>query len=253
MNKLKEALKNGTTSFGAWMQIPHPSVAEIIAHNSNGKLDWICIDMEHGSIDIETMTDIIRAIEKYDIVPVVRVPKNDYIWIRRVLDAGARGLIVPMVNSAEEAERAVSEALYAPMGNRSFGYCRANNFGANFDEYVQSANDEIAVIIQIEHIDAISNLPWIFTKKGIDGTFLGPYDLSGSLGVPGEFDNDRYKKCLKHYVKCSNENNVPMGVHAVRSTKEQIDSFVNHGYKMIAIGTDAVFLEEKCKSIFEGI
>ena len=249
MNKLKNALRNDKVTFGAWVQIPNPSIIEIIASNCDNKLDWICIDMEHGSIDIESMTNLIRTIERYDLVPVVRIPKNDYIWIHRVLDAGAMGIVIPMIKTAEEAKNAVEEALYPPMGKRSFGYSRANIYGKDFNSYIKTANEEISIIIQIEHIEAINQLDFILDVKGIDATFIGPYDLSGSMGVSGDFESDKYQEALSFYISKSKEHSIPKGMHVVRPTHEKIKFTYSVGYKMIAIGTDAVFLEEKIKDI----
>ena len=249
MNKLKKALRDNKITLGTWIQIPHPSIVEIIAHNCNGKLDWMCIDMEHGAIGIESMTNLIRTIESCDITPIVRIPKNDYIWIHRSLDAGAKGLVIPMVNSGQEASEAVSEALYPPFGNRSFGYSRANLYGADFDDYVKKANDEISIIVQIEHINAINELNYILSIPGIDGTFVGPYDLSGSLGVPGDFENEKYQKALTTYISKSHTHSIPMGIHIVRQDLEKVKFVKSVGYNMIAIGTDAVFLEEKVKEV----
>jgi len=253
MNKLKEALKNNKISLGTWIQIPHPAIIEIIAHNCNEKLDWICIDMEHGAIGMESMTNLIRTIEKYDITPIVRIPKNDYIWIHRALDAGAEGLIIPMIKNGTEAYEAVSEALYPPSGKRSFGYSRANAYGADFEDYIDSANDEISIILQIEHVDAINNLDYILGVPGIDGTFIGPYDLSGSIGDAGNFEDERYIQFLYRYTIRSQIHNILMGIHIVRPTKEKIKKAVDDGYKIIAIGIDAVFLEEKCKNVFSDL
>jgi len=253
MNKLKESLKNNKVSFGAWIQIPHSSIIEIIAYNCNEKLDWICVDIEHGSIDIESMTNLIRAIEKFNITPVVRIPQNDPVWIHRALDAGAMGLIIPMINNRTEAMKAVSEALYPPIGKRSFGYSRANFYGADFDDYIKIANDEISIILQIEDINAINELDAILEIKGIDGTFIGPYDLSGSIGIAGDFKNSSYQNALLVYISKSKKHSVSMGIHIVRPTKERIEKAINDGYKIIAIGTDAVFLEEKCKNIFSDL
>ncbi len=255
MNKLKESLANNRVTYGTWIQIPHPSIIEIIASssqssNSRRKFEWMCIDMEHGAIDIESMTNLIRTIEKFDITPVVRVPKNDSVWIHRALDAGAKGLVIPMIKNDTGASEAVSEAFYPPLGKRSFGYSRANVYGADFEDYIGSANDEISVIIQIEHIDAINQLDFILDVKGIDATFIGPYDLSGSIGVAGDFENSKYQDALSTYISKSKEHSVPRGIHIVRPTSEKIKFTVNVGYKMVAIGTDAVFLEEKCKDIF---
>ena len=253
MNKLKQALKNDKVSLGAWIQIPHPAVVEIIAHNSNNKLDWMCIDMEHGSIDIESMANLIRTIDSCGISPFVRIPKNDSIWIHRSLDAGAKGLIIPMIRNSSEASDAVSEALYPPLGKRSFGYSCANGYGADFDNYVNTFNDEISIIIQIEHIDAINDINSILLVSGIDGTFIGPYDLSGSMGIVGDFENERYKYILSFYSSISKEHSIPTGIHIVRPTQEEIKNAINDDYKIIALGTDAVFLEEKCKNIFNNL
>ena len=249
MNKLKYSLALGRPSLGTWIQIPHPSIVEIIANSANDNLDWICIDMEHGSIGVESMTDLIRTISGCGLTPFVRIPKNDYVWIHRVLDAGARGLFIPMIKNRIEAEEAVSEVLYPPEGKRSFGYSRANLYGENFIRAVHDANDEISIVLQIEDKEAINHLNDILNVKNFDGTFIGPYDLSGSIGKPGDFKNAEYKLALSHYMDRSKVYDISMGIHIVRPTREKIKKAVNDGYKIIAIGTDAVFLEEKCNEV----
>ena len=154
-NKLKAALLERKLSLGAWIQIGHPACAEIFA---KAGFDWICVDLEHGAIGIETMTNIFRTIDAFDCVPVARLPINDPVWICRTLDAGARGLIIPMVKTAEEAEFAISKAKYPPRGERGYGYSRANLHGIDFENYITTANEEIAIIAQIEHKDGIDNL-----------------------------------------------------------------------------------------------
>lgn len=253
MNKLKESLKKGEISFGTWIQIPSSPVVEIIVESFNGKLDWICIDMEHGLIGMESMVNLIVTIEKYGITPFVRIPKNDYIWIHRVLDAGAKGLIIPMIKNEMEALKAVSESFYPPLGKRSFGYSRANSYGAKFDEYINSVNEEISVIIQIEHIHAINRIEEILDIKNIDGTFIGPYDLSGSIGDPGNFENKEYEDVLSIYESVSKSLCKPMGSHLVRPTKEKVDELISRCYQIIAIGIDTVFLEERCKDVYKYI
>ncbi len=247
LNRLKYSLNNNKVTLGTWIQIAHPSIVEIIAYNCSDKLDWICIDMEHGVIDIESMTNLIRTIEKFNIVPIVRIPKNDYIWIHRVLDAGAKGLIIPMILNASEASEVVLEAMYPPVGKRSFGYSRANFYGADFDNYVKNINSEVSIIVQIEHIDAINNLDFILSTPGIDGTFIGPYDLSGSMGILGDFSNEKYKQVLSCYFSKSKKYSKPTGIHIVRPTQEKIKKAIKEDCKIIAIGIDTVFLEEKCK------
>ena len=254
MNKLKLALKNNKVSFGTWIQIPHPAIIEIIIANSMSKLDWICIDMEHGSIGIESMTNLIGTIENNNLIPLVRIPKNDYIWIHRALDAGAKGLIIPMINSREQLKYAINESKYPPLGLRSFGYSRANKFGFEFKEYIDSINNEVVLIAQIEHINAINNLQFILLEDECDATIIGPYDLSGSMGIVGEFENKKFKKMLEIYLKTSCNYNKPSGIHLVESfSYEEIKNTINEGYKFIALGTDAIFLGKKVKEILKKI
>ena len=148
----REALLKNKLSIGTWIQIGHPALAEILARVG---YDWICVDLEHGSIDIESLTDLFRAVEVNDCVPIARLPFNDPIWIRRSLDAGAMGLIIPMVNSAQEIKAAIRHAKYPPRGERGYGYSRANSYGMDFKEYIAEANETIAIIAQIEHKDGI--------------------------------------------------------------------------------------------------
>ena len=165
-NKMRTALLKNELNLGTWIQIGHPAIAEILAKVG---YDWICVDMEHGTIDLETMTHIFRAIEANGSIPVVRVPMNNPIWIRRSLDAGAMGLIIPMVNSSEEIESVIRCAKYPPRGERGYGYARANMYGMDFEESIRKANDQIAVIAQIEHKEGIENIDSILQVPDVDG------------------------------------------------------------------------------------
>ena len=253
MNKLKQSLKQNKVSFGTWIQIPHPAIIEIIANTFSTKLDWMCIDMEHGVIDIESMTNLIRTIEKYNITPLVRIPKNDYIWIHRSLDAGAKGLIIPMIKNGEEAKNAIDECKYPPEGKRSFGYSRSNGYGQYFDNCCLEDNDDIPIILQIEHIEAINNLDEILKSPNMDGTFIGPLDLAGSMGLSSkiEMEGRFFLDTLDKYRNKSFEFNVPTGIHIIHPDKEKIDKAQKDGYKIIALGLDTVFLSEKCRDILK--
>ena len=239
-NQMRMALLKNELSLGTWIQIGHPAVAEILACVG---FDWICVDMEHGAIDLETMTHIFRAIEANDSVPVARLPMNDPIWIRRSLDAGALGLIIPMINSAEEIESAIRCAKYPPRGERGYGYSRANAYGMNFEECIAGANEAIAIIAQIEHKDGIENIDSILQVKDLDGVFIGPLDLSGSYGKSGQLDCPEMREALKRYLEACKEHNKCAGTHIVRPDENSIKNAINQGYKMIALGVDGVFLE----------
>lgn len=244
MNKLKTALKNKQVTLGTWIQIGHPATAEILA---NAGFDWVCVDLEHGVISLDTMADLFRAIERYGSVPVVRIPANDPVWIHRSLDAGARGLIVPMIKSGREAEAAIREARYPPIGARGYGYSRANCYGTDFEEYVKTANDDIVVILQIEHIDAINSIDEILSLPDFDGTFIGPLDLAGSMGMADDLEAVEFQQTLDMYLQASRKQDRPPGIHIVRPDEDNIRKAIEDGYKMIALGLDVTFLEEMSK------
>ena len=249
-NKFRQSLLDKKQTLGAWMQIGHPAIAEIFARTG---FDWICVDLEHGAIDLETMTNIFRTIDAFDCVPVARLPLNDPVWIHRSLDAGARALIIPMVKTAAEAENSIKEAKYPPRGVRGFGYSRANMHGMDFDEYIKIANEEIAMIMQIEHKDAIANLEDIVKVEGVDALFIGPLDLSGSMGITGQMDHPDMVAALEKYRKVAAEANISFGIHIVRPNEKNIKINIDQGYTMIALGLDNVFLDESSKRALNGI
>jgi 2-dehydro-3-deoxyglucarate aldolase len=244
-NKLRDALLNRKVSLGAWMQIGHCAVAEILARAG---FDWVCVDLEHGAIDLETTTNIFRTLDAFDCVPVARLPLNDPVWIHRTLDAGARALIIPMVKTSEEAEAAVREAKYPPRGKRGYGYSRANMHGMDFAEYIASANDEIAMIMQIEHKKAIGSLETILDVPGVDGLFIGPLDLSGSMGITGQMDHPQMVDALERYRSVCAQRNVSAGMHIVRPDAENIRKAMDQGYTLIALGLDNVFLDDSSRA-----
>jgi len=243
-NKLRQALLERSVTLGAWIQIGHPACAEIFARAG---FDWVCVDLEHGAIDLETMTDVFRTLDAFDCVPVARLPINDPVWIHRSLDAGARALIIPMVKTADEAESAVRESKYPPRGVRGFGYSRANRHGMDFDAYIASANDEIAMIMQIEHIDAIRHLDAILDVDGVDGLFIGPLDLSGSMGITGQMEHPKMVAALESYRTACKKHSKSAGMHIVRPDAGNIRHALDQGYTLIALGLDNVFLDESAR------
>lgn len=244
-NPFRAALLERRLTLGAWIQIGHPAVAEVLARAG---FDWVCVDFEHGIIDLETAANIFRAIDRFGCVPVARLPANDPIWIHRVLDAGARGLILPMIKTAAEAEAAVREAKYPPRGTRGFGYARANLYGADFQSAIASANDEIAMIMQIEHKDAIAQLDAILDVDGVDGLFIGPLDLSGSMGITGRLDHPQMIAALERYRAACRAHGKAAGLHIIRPTEEAIRRAIEQGYTLLALGLDNVFLDQAARA-----
>jgi len=241
---LKEKIKGGKLTLGSWITIGNSAVAEILA---KAGFDWLAIDMEHTAINVDQCADLIRVIDLCGVVPFVRVGANDSLLIKQAMDAGAHGVIVPMVNSKEEAERAVESVKYPPVGKRGVGLARAQGYGTTFNEYKDWAANESIVIVQIEHIDAVNNLEEIFSVEGVDAFIVGPYDLSGSLGVPGDFEDKKVEEALDKIVDISKNMNMSSGYHVVSTDYNLVKEKIKQGYSFIAYGVDFLFLGESAR------
>lgn len=240
LNKtLRKRIKAGELTLGSWITIGHPNVAEILA---NAGFDWLVIDIEHNPIDISMVQNLITTIQSKGVAAFVRVSKNEEVVIKHVLDAGADGIIVPMICSKEDAKQAVEYAKYPPLGKRGVGLARAQQYGTVFETYKKWVAEDLVVIAQIEHIDGINNLEEIISVPGIDGTIIGPYDLSGSMGMPGEFERPVVKEALAKYIDICKTYNFPMGFHVVNADPAKIQEKIDEGYRFIAYGTDFLFM-----------
>ncbi|NQW04624.1 MAG: 2,4-dihydroxyhept-2-ene-1,7-dioic acid aldolase, partial [Acidobacteria bacterium] len=175
--------------------------------------DWLAIDLEHSAIGLREAQELIRVIDAAGVAPLVRLTANDPNQAKRLLDAGAKGVIVPMVNTAAEATAAVAAVRYPPHGRRGVGLARAQGYGATFEEYLRIGEQNTVVVVQIEHADAVQNLQSILGVSGVDATIIGPYDLSGSVGLPGQFDAPAVTELLSTYEAVSRTTGVPMGYH----------------------------------------
>lgn len=224
---------------GSWITLNNVSVAEIMA---DAGFDWLCVDLEHSITDYAEAQQLIIAIQSKGLKAFVRVGENNARIIKRVLDAGADGIIVPSVNSAAEARRAVEAVKYPPYGKRGVGLARAQNYGFGFEHYRDVKTKEIKLIAQIEHINAIQELDAIIQTDGIDGTFIGPYDLSGSLGKPGEWDDPKVKEALNVYEETAMKYKKLIGFHVVQPDHKLVEEKIAKGYNFIAFGFDAMFL-----------
>lgn len=240
-NKVLNQLKENKPSLGGWVMTASITCAEIMAQAG---FDWVCVDAEHSPVNKETVQHIFIAIERQGAEPFVRIARNDELEFKKYLDMGATGIIVPMVNSYEEVRKAISYAKYAPQGERSFALPRATGYGNFAQEYFQKANNNIFLGIMVEHIDALKDLDMIFSDKNIDAVLVGPYDLSGSMGIPGQFENKEFKEALNMIHTKAKEHGVTMGIHEVHPTEQKIKEFINEGYKFIACGIDTLFISE---------
>ncbi len=232
----REALRGGGPLVGTVLTLPSAAVAEVLADVG---YDWLFVDGEHGPLGIEAIVAILQAAQ-HRCPCLVRVPANEEAWIKRVLDAGADGIIAPLVNSAETARQVVAWSKYPPEGRRSVGGGRAHGYGRTFDRYLQSANQRIAVVVQIEHVDGARQIEAILDVAGIDAVFIGPYDLSGSLGKPGRIDDPEVRAHIRDVRDACLERGKPLGIFT--AADEAAKAYIDQGFVLLAVGADAVHL-----------
>lgn len=241
MSAIRRKLRNREVTIGTWIQIGHPAIAEILGELA---FEWIAADCEHTDITIREFAELARSLHGRAPEPLIRVGQNDTLAIRQALDMGAQGVIVPLVNSAEEAARAVMAAKFPPVGVRGFAFTRSNEYGARFDEYAGRANHEVAVIVMVESREAVSAIDEILAVDGIDGVFIGPYDLSGSYGVPGEVGHPDVVEAQRLVVAACRRAGKSAGIHVVTPAREAVVAALEAGFTFVAIGMDTVFLRD---------
>jgi 2-keto-3-deoxy-L-rhamnonate aldolase RhmA len=241
---LKDKLKNNELTIGSWLTIPHQSVVEIMA---TANFEWLTLDLEHAAIDISQAMNMIAIIQGKGMKALVRVSKNEEVIIKRMMDAGADGVIIPTVKTAEEAKQAVDFVRYPPVGKRGVGLNRAQNYGTGFQEYQDWLKDESVLIVQIEHIDSVHNLESILNVDGIDGIIVGPYDLSASMGMPGNYEHPDVVAALKKVEEITLRMKKPLGFHVIHSDHAKTLEKIRIGYSFLAFSIDFFFLGDKAR------
>lgn len=234
---LRRKLANHDLLLGTLLALPAPEIAEIL---SAAGFDWLLIDLEHSGLEVQMALWMLQAA-----VPstecVVRVPTcEDEVWFKKCLDIGPSGILVPQIRSADDVRRVISWSKYPPSGRRSVGIGRAHQYGLRFKEYIEHSNDETAVILQIENADAVANIESITNVDGVDALFVGPYDLSASLGQPGELDQPEVRKAIERVTTAAQEAGIPLGIFGADAGA--VAPFIASGFRLIAVGTDALFL-----------
>ena len=247
---IKEKFKTDQPSIGSWMSMGHVSIAEILAEAG---YDWVVVETEHTAIDVSEVLRLLIAIEGRGALPLVRLAWNDPIQAKAVMDSGAAGVIVPMVNTREEAELAVKSVKYPPEGFRGVGLARAQGYGVSFDEYMVCANKDGLLMLQIEHIDAVNNIEDILSVPGIDGTYIGPYDLSCSMGLPGQLDHPEVEAAKMRVLEATKRRGLAPGIHLVHpnTARDELVEHVKQGYLFIALGTDILFLGDSARDLHD--
>ena len=245
-SRLKAKLRSNTLTLGSWISLAHPSIAEILARAG---FDWLVVDLEHSTISMSEAGELIRVIDLCGISPLVRVTSNDPNQIKRVMDAGAHGVVVPMVNSVDDAARAVAATRYPPLGTRGVGIARGQRFGPEgFRDYVGWQADGPVVIAQIEHIAAVDAVADILAVPGIDGFIIGPYDLSCSIGRPGDFECVGYKTAAGRILDGGRRAGRAAGVHLVEPDPARLRAAIAEGYRFIAYSVDFRMLDTAARA-----
>ena len=244
-NKLKQLFKEGKAAINGWLEIPSSFSAEVMSHQG---WDSLTIDMQHGAISYSDVLQIFQAISTTEVVPMARLNWNEPGQIMKVLDAGAYGIICPMVSNREQAEKFVQACLYPPKGYRSFGPTRGFMYGG--DDYVDHANDEILKIAMIETKEALKELDKIMSTKGIDGVYIGPADLSLAIGEKPGFDKPEGHPTYEQIVNIlshAKKYNLIAGIH--NATPEYAKKMIDLGFQIVTVGSDKIFMNDCGKSI----
>ena len=237
------------TSYGTWLTIYSEAIAEIL---SRAGYDWITIDLEHTAISLTQAEKLIRVIDLCGVKPIVRVSSNNSAEIKKILDFGAKGIIIPMINNVEEVKRAISACFYPPLGSRGMGLYRAQGYGDKDkkEKYIKDDAEQIELYLNIESREAVENIESIFDSD-ITGYFLGPYDLSASIGSPGKFDTLEFIDLEKKIMRSAEKYNIKRGIHVVEPSKKDLIEKQSLGYEMIAFSVDIRMLDYAAKIPFK--
>ena len=244
---LKDALRQQKPLIGTLLTTASPEVAEVLALAG---FDWLFIDLEHGSLSILDAQRAIQAVAGRSFT-VVRVSDATPENIKRVLDTGCDGIIAPHVNNTDEARRIVALAKYPPDGERSAGLGRAQGYGLNFADYIASANAQTVIILQIEHQDGVANIDEILHVQGIDALFIGPYDLSGSMGILGQVFEARVVAAIDKVRTACAASNMPVGIFC--ATAEQASAAIKTGTRIVAVGTDLLHMANSARATLDAV
>ena len=239
----RKRLHQRDTLLGTIVSSTDPAIAEVLTECG---FDWLFVDGEHGPFETTDLLPVLRAVD-HRIPCAVRVPAPEEIAIKKTLDIGAAGIIAPQTNTVEEVEAVVRYCRYSPQGSRGVGLSRATTYGLGLTQYVGSANDSVAVIVQAEHIDAVENIEKIVKVEGVDAVFIGPYDLSASMGKMGEVNAPDVIEAIDHVTNACNAVNMPLGIFGVSA--DAVKPYVDRGYSLIVSGVDVLMMANAAKGM----
>lgn len=247
MPNLRNRVLAGETVVGSWICTNSPATAEIMAASG---FDFLAVDAEHSPVGLSDCHHLFQAIRSGNpgCAAMLRLEGVDYAQIKRYLDAGADGVIAPLVNTAAQARELVRAAKYPPLGGRGLGFCRANNYGVNVARSFAESNDQTLVAVQIEHIDAVSNIDSILSVEGIDAAFIGPFDLSASMGMAGDFEAPAVNEAIAAILAACKRHSISPGIHVVKPDPDEFLRRAKEGFRFMAYSLDITMLTEAARS-----
>ncbi len=244
-NTVKQRLAEGLPTVGQWISLPSPSVVELLA---SFQPDWLLIDTEHSPAEGETVEHALRAMAGTGVVPLVRVAGNDPVLIKKALDRGAYGVVVPLVNTQERAQAAVAAAKYPPEGVRGVAGSRANRYGVDLPDYFAQWNSQVLVICQVETAEALENIDAIAAVPGIDVLFIGPNDLSANLNLFRQFDNPEFKRAVDRILTAATRHRIAAGYMA--GNADEVLERIDQGFRFVSAGSDTRLLAAAASAAF---
>ncbi len=247
---LKSRLSRSELTIGSWVTLGHPSIAEIMAAAG---FDWLVLDMEHSVLELSEVQSIIQVLDAKQCPAIVRLTSNHPDQIKRVMDAGATGVMVPMIKSAAEAKAAVDGVYYPPRGQRGVGLARAQGYGNSFQAYRQWLGENAVIVVMIEHVDAVKAIDSILAVPGIDAYIIGPYDLSGSMGRPGDLNHPDVQAAIAQVLEAGRRANKPGGIHVIEPDLEALQQRIQAGFNFLGYGLDIRILDSICRTHLQSI
>ena len=245
MKNLRQIIRSGGNVIGSWINSGSPIIAEIMAQAG---FDFLTVDVEHSAVDLPQTQQLFQAMQSGSVecAPWVRVHGADYSLVKRYVDAGARGVICPLVNTVAQAEQLVSAVRYPPLGLRGVGYCRGNQYGRKVTEEFKHADEEIVVVLQVEHRDAVDALEDLVKVKGIDAVFIGPYDLTASMGIAAQFDHPDFIQAKRRVIDVCRSAGIAVGIHVVQPESSETIQRLQEGYQIVAHSLDITMVMRAC-------
>ncbi|SFK60442.1 2-dehydro-3-deoxyglucarate aldolase [Nitrosomonas aestuarii] len=243
--QLKSKLTQSAVTIGSWITLGHTAIAEIMA---TAGFDWLVLDMEHSVLELNEVQSIIQVLDARQCPAIVRLTSNHPDQIKRVMDAGATGIMVPMIKSAADAKAAIDAVYYPPRGQRGVGLARAQGFGASFPAYQQWLEHNAVIVAMIEHIDAVNAIDSILSVPGIDAYIIGPYDLSGSMGRPGEINHPDVQTAITRILEAGQRAQKPGGIHVIEPDPEALQQRIESGFNFLGYSLDIRILDSICRN-----